>query len=126
MLTYAELAEVAGITKSGLKERLKTLDGDLDRVMNYRQKKIQITWRGESLTLGQWSKRTGLSVNAIRTRLDAGWPAERIFTTPCRTWKKQGPDMSVASKKQAWRGLSPEQREIMQEFERIGDTARWE
>lgn len=43
-----------------------------------------VTYLGESLTIAQWSRRTGLTRDAIRQRLAAGWTVDRTLT--------QGPD----------------------------------
>lgn len=42
----------------------------------------RITFDGETLTIIEWSERTGLPFNLIRKRLHRGWPPEKIFTTP--------------------------------------------
>src|SRR5262245_35533904 len=42
-----------------------------------------LTLGGETLTLRQWSARTGLAVNTITARLDQlGWPIARALSTP--------------------------------------------
>lgn len=41
---------------------------------------IQITHRGETLTIPEWSERTGLKPSTIRFRYMKGWPAERVLS----------------------------------------------
>lgn len=43
---------------------------------NYRM----IEFNGKSMTVGQWSKETGLHHGTITNRLDQGWSAERTLT----------------------------------------------
>lgn len=40
----------------------------------------KITWRGETLTEGQWAERVGISRQSIRYRLASGWGLERALT----------------------------------------------
>jgi hypothetical protein len=42
----------------------------------------KITFRGETLTVHEWSRRTGLKAPALYWRLHAGWDAEKTLTTP--------------------------------------------
>lgn len=37
---------------------------------------------GESLTVAEWSRRSGIGRGTIRMRLELGWPAERAVTFP--------------------------------------------
>lgn len=39
-----------------------------------------VRFRGELLTLAEWSKRTGLNASTIADRLDRGWTVERALT----------------------------------------------
>jgi hypothetical protein len=41
-----------------------------------------ITFRGETLTVQEWARRTGIKAPALYWRLHDGWDAERILTTP--------------------------------------------
>jgi len=43
-----------------------------------------ITFRGETLTIGDWNKRAGLSHGSIARRLDLGWSIEEALTRPPR------------------------------------------
>jgi len=41
-----------------------------------------ITLDGETKTIAEWAKITGISTSGIRTRLMLGWPAEKILKLP--------------------------------------------
>jgi hypothetical protein len=41
-----------------------------------------ITFRGETMTIADWAKRTGLRFLCLWLRLDRGWTIERALTTP--------------------------------------------
>jgi transposase len=43
---------------------------------------VFITYNGESLSIAEWSRRTGLNRSVISSRLEKGWPVEKIFTEP--------------------------------------------
>ncbi len=49
-----------------------------------------ITFEGETLTLSEWSRKTGLNPSTIRRRLKAGWLIERALTASitCGRWTK--------------------------------------
>lgn len=40
----------------------------------------RLTFNGETLTLSQWVRRTGIAKNTLRNRLAAGWPIEIALT----------------------------------------------
>ena len=42
----------------------------------------RITFKGETHTLSEWAKITGLSVGTINSRLRRGWTVERMLTEP--------------------------------------------
>ncbi len=44
----------------------------------------RLSFNGETLSIAEWARRTGLSRDAIRQRLSAGWPVDRALT--------EGPD----------------------------------
>lgn len=45
-----------------------------------RSNNTMLTAIGETLTLAEWSERTGLNVNTLGARLSCGWPPERIVS----------------------------------------------
>lgn len=49
-----------------------------------RRSNVLIEYAGESLTLIEWSERTGLAANVITKRLQAGWGTARALLTPAR------------------------------------------
>lgn len=43
---------------------------------------VRIELNGETMTLSEWSRRTGISRNRIASRLRRGWTAEQTLTVP--------------------------------------------
>jgi hypothetical protein len=41
-----------------------------------------LTWNGETLTLLEWSQRTGIRVETLLRRCRKGWAVEQVLTTP--------------------------------------------
>jgi hypothetical protein len=41
-----------------------------------------LTWKGETLTLAEWSQRTGIRVRTLLERCRKGWSVEQVLTTP--------------------------------------------
>jgi hypothetical protein len=41
-----------------------------------------LTWNGETLTLVEWSQRTGIRVRTLLERCRKGWSVEQVLTTP--------------------------------------------
>lgn len=57
-----------------------------------------VEWNGESLTVEQWARRTGISGATIRSRLEKGWPVERALTEkPDRRFRDGGRRLKAAS-----------------------------
>lgn len=48
----------------------------------------RITINGQTKTVSEWSKETGLSKDLIRYRVKAGWPVEKLFIEPTKTKNK--------------------------------------
>lgn len=48
----------------------------------YKESARTITYKGETKTLSQWSELTGIHTTTLASRLNAGWPPERILETP--------------------------------------------
>jgi hypothetical protein len=46
---------------------------------------------GLSLTVGEWSRRTGLGEKVLKARLSAGWDVARTLTTPARGYTPRRP-----------------------------------
>lgn len=46
---------------------------------NNRKTNIHITYNGETKTISEWARKTGLSKECINHRLKTGWPIEAIF-----------------------------------------------
>jgi hypothetical protein len=43
-----------------------------------------VTYNGLTLTLAEWSQRTGISARALSHRFRSGWAVERALTKPCQ------------------------------------------
>jgi hypothetical protein len=41
-----------------------------------------LTWNGQTLTLVEWSQRTGIRVKTLLQRCRKGWSVEQVLTTP--------------------------------------------
>lgn len=51
--------------------------------------KIEITHEGKSMTIKQWSSVTGISAKELRRRMSFNWSAERMLTTPVKSYKRR-------------------------------------
>lgn len=51
---------------------------------NNRRSSRKLTHEGQTMTLAQWSRETGLHESAIRKRLKLGWSVAKALTTPSR------------------------------------------
>ena len=49
----------------------------------------EITVGGETLTVHEWSERTGIPANVISNRLNRGWTPERAVNTPVRPRRRR-------------------------------------
>lgn len=47
---------------------------------------------GQSKTLTDWARSTGLSPCTINRRLERGWSLERALTTRCRQYRRRAAD----------------------------------
>lgn len=48
-----------------------------------RRSNRMLTFRGETMTMMEWSRRVGLSPNVVSHRLNKyGWPVDRALSTP--------------------------------------------
>jgi len=48
--------------------------------------KVVLPFEGRNIGVAELAQRTGLKKDAIRQRIDKGWSAERILSTPPRVW----------------------------------------
>jgi hypothetical protein len=51
---------------------------------NNKSNNIHLTWDGRTQTLPDWAREMGLNVATLDNRYRAGWPIERMLTTPPR------------------------------------------
>jgi hypothetical protein len=61
--------------------------------MNNRRITSRITFQGETLSIREWSTKTGIPRNTLAARLYCGWTAEKILSTPykVRRPRRKGP-----------------------------------
>ena len=55
-----------------------------DPEAHWYQRGEPLTWEGETLTLAEWSLRTGIRVKTLLERCRMGWSVEQVLTTPPR------------------------------------------
>ena len=60
-----------------------------DVQMNNCRANVPVTFRGISLNISQWAHRLGMSPGVLRYRINAGWPLEKAFSTPARSYKSK-------------------------------------
>lgn len=49
---------------------------------NNRRNNVNLTFRGETLNVKQWSRRIGICHQTIQCRLNRGWTIDRVLSTP--------------------------------------------
>ena len=85
-LTLTEWSRRTGLSFPTLRYRIShgfTIEEALASKMRERtgrEPSITITFKGETLTIAEWSERSGLSATLLRKRLRMGWSAERVLT----------------------------------------------
>jgi hypothetical protein len=60
-----------------------------------RRSNVVLELDGQSLTLVEWSERTGLAADAIQKRIRAGWPVALALRTPARAKAPNGQAKSL-------------------------------
>jgi hypothetical protein len=63
-----------------------------EQARNWKHRNRLFANAGESLTLSEWSERIGISREALRDRIEGGWPLYRALTTPPIRKRTRGPD----------------------------------
>jgi hypothetical protein len=65
-----------------------------------------VTYAGETLTIKEWSERTGIKWHTLHSRFDAGWTPERALASPSRRDENgEGGDLNFVARS---RGARPE------------------
>lgn len=54
-----------------------------------------LTYKGETLTMWEWSNRTGIKPTTIRGRLKAGWTPEEALMTPVARVKRKASGLAI-------------------------------
>lgn len=76
--------EAAGANKSKFKHKRK------HKPHKPKSNATRHTFNGESLTVREWSERTGISLAVLGGRLSGGWSIERALTQPVRRSPRRG------------------------------------
>ena len=48
---------------------------------NNTRRNLYVTYKGKTLTLAQWSRRTGIKYKTLYERIKAGWSVKKTLTT---------------------------------------------
>ena len=62
---------------------------DMTKQNNRRRDTVMLTWNGETMSVCDWSRRTGISYKTIHRRLKMNWPIERTLSEPVLLGKNQ-------------------------------------
>ena len=73
-----------GLPRGTLRNRIILFEMPVDRAvtpgkLQFKKTSQWLTFKGETLSYGEWSKRLGMSREALRYRLKSGWPLERAL-----------------------------------------------
>lgn len=66
---------------------------------------VKITYKGETLSVPDWSDRLGISRSVIYRRLRAGLPVEDILSSEVRTWRRGKVPRGGSRARRAWRAM---------------------
>lgn len=82
-------ADEVGISQSVLRSRLKrgwTVEETLTNpsIQGRRKDNVFLTFNGETLTVAEWARKTGIAEGTLRDRLSNKWNVERVLTTPVK------------------------------------------
>lgn len=84
-LCLVDFAKAHSISYEAFRTRFRrrgwSLEASLKEVKDPRR---YLSFRGETHCLAEWARIAGLSEDAIRQRIKAGWAIERVLTTPSR------------------------------------------
>lgn len=83
-LTITEMNRELGFPAGTLRNRILLTGMPVEKAVTpgklpFKKTSQWLTFNGETLSYGEWSKRLGLSREALRYRLKSGWPLERAL-----------------------------------------------
>lgn len=91
VLRIKEAAAKLGIDAGLLEGRIKS-GWDIERAASlprYPNRQHRVEWRGESLTIWEWSQRLGINYRTLRARiLHRGMPIDEAMTAPVGRWAR--------------------------------------
>lgn len=62
----------------------------IEQARNKRSNRL-LTFNGKTMPMSAWAERTGISRNAIQSRIDSGWPVGRALTQPVQKRTRRTP-----------------------------------
>lgn len=87
-VSLIDAAEQAGLKRATVSYRVLYGKSETDPLRPLRAPKM-VTWRGETASLWEWSKRTGIDADTLSWRIKNGWRLDDAFTVlPSRRTKK--------------------------------------
>lgn len=99
--TYAEWERILnnGVTQSEMSVRIRVLHWDTEKALltpiqhserpDLYDWNEEICYNGETKTISEWCKATGISKDNYRSRIKLGWNKERAATTPKKMYMKK-------------------------------------
>lgn len=75
--------------------------------MSYKKRRGErpFTYRGETQTLEEWSRRVGISVRGLEQRIDRGWTAVEVIETPPQSGRSRKTPCSGCSHWRQYSGM---------------------
>lgn len=89
------------------------IEGDVpgdspSRPRGSRPGRLELTHAGKTMSVREWAVETGLTVASLYSRLNQGWPVEKVLTTPIRGMKRdEDPAKAAPAPDQRSPGPSP-------------------
>lgn len=78
-----EWAEIYGVNQETVRRRVRELGWDPIKALTEPLYYGDVyEYNGESHLLSEWSKILGIEVGTLKTRIDRGWPIDKVFSTP--------------------------------------------
>lgn len=78
-----EWAEIYGVNQETVRRRVRELGWDPIKALTEPLYYGDVyEYNGESHLLSEWSNILGIEVGTLKTRIDRGWPIDKVFSTP--------------------------------------------
>jgi len=94
-------ASISARIRNGWSEReaLETSFEDPMQTRSMRRGDLMVTFRGETQTLAEWSRRTGIGRTTLRHRIAIGWSPEEALAAPVNKARSAGGRAAAESRK---------------------------